>query len=80
MPILHSVTLSNKQKMLIRLCMTPTILSAGMLLISYLKARTVSPALAFWEYSAMLESIFAALAITVCGVALLRCVELETQR
>lgn len=77
MSLLHSIVPSRTQKFLIRLCILPTILSAITLLIAYLDARTGSPAMAFWEYSPMLESIFAALAITACGVVLVRLVERE---
>ena len=77
MSAIHKLIISPVQKLLIRLCIFPTILSACTLLISYLNARTDSPALAFWEYSAMLESIFAALAITACGVVLVRYAEQE---
>ena len=79
MIILHTVARSRAQKVLIRLCVLPTILSAVSLLVAYLDARAGSPALAFWEYSPMLESIISALAITVGGVVLVRYVERERQ-
>lgn len=75
--ILHTLAASRAQRTLVRICLLPTVLSATTLLLAYLEARVISPALAFWEYSPMLESIVAAIAVTVGGTVLVRYVERE---
>ena len=76
---IHIPPLSQGARWMLRGCLGLILLSSLTLLFSYLRARRISPALANLNYPPMLEYIFAALLITVCGTLLLSLVEWEAE-
>ena len=75
----HIPPFSKTARGMLRGCLGLILLSAIALLLSYLEARKTSPVLANLNYPPMLEYIFAAIAITACGVLLLAYVEREAK-